>query len=70
MEFSHFEILNQFSGFYPQEDPLGVSRTLKTNYIAYIDNFQTKRSILDLTVSLVRATPRSKTLSQGVTPQG
>ena len=40
----HFEILYQ-------GDPL---ETLKTNYMAYINNFQTERPILDFRVSLDR----------------
>ena len=34
-----FEILYQYPGIYPQGDPLGASPALKTNYMAYINNF-------------------------------
>ena len=50
-----FEILYQYPGIYPQRNLLWASPTLKTNYIAYINDFETNRPILDLKVSLDRA---------------
>ena len=38
--------MNQFQDFYPQKDPLEASRALKL--MAYINNFWTKKPILDL----------------------